>query len=82
MDISLFDVSGTLLERNVLFLSTDLDIAANDTEGLSRSQYVEQRGLSGSTSTHKCSELTGLAITVHFVQQLSLSTRHLDSVVL
>lgn len=82
MNITLLDIGGTLLERNILFLATDQNVSANNTEGLSRSQNIEQSGLSGSTGTHKSSELTGLAVSIDLVEQLSLSARYLDRVVL
>jgi hypothetical protein len=43
--ITLFDISGTLLESDILLLASDEDVTANNSEGLTGSQYIEEGGL-------------------------------------
>jgi hypothetical protein len=94
--ITLFDISGTLLESDILLLASNENVTANNSEGLTGSQYIEEGGLretlpchhpdgtnlSGSGSSHERSQLTRLAVTINLVQELTLSTGNLDGVVL
>lgn len=81
VNIGLLDICGTLLERDIGNLSTNPDVTSDNSQSLTRSEHIEQSGLSRSTCTHKSSKSSGLDETFDIVQELTGSTWNLDSVV-
>jgi len=43
--VTLFNISSSLLESDILLLASDEDVTADDSEGFTGSQYIEEGSL-------------------------------------
>jgi hypothetical protein len=78
--ILLLDVGGTTLEVDAGWAASDESITADDTDGLTVGEDIEESGLSGTGSTHQRSERTRLDVSENVVEELASATRDRDRV--